>query len=750
MLNDYWSKNGSADLLILSTKEDDMKTVAIISEYLVVPMKISTHGSITGFKALEESVILGYADVNQLNHLYNLGSYNKMEIGEASINTTLAKKLKLELNSEITLDESNYLITNISDRINLVGTDMNMMLINTPDDIKDYDYTAYLVNCMHEEKSIQSVISLLNQNNINYINLYDNIGTIMNEFQRLLSSVIMLILVVIIICSVLIYSIYSINLKRCLSQWGTLRTLGLKNSTMVRVMVIETLLFSVVGIIAGTILGISLGYLICLLSGTEVLYIIPDRLLLLTATAIGIVIPITSVLFSIKPAYRKQPIEIIFVRKKQMPTGNDKITNVVHLGIGLIIIVCSILPVSTSLDKGKMVVIYGVQFIFSFIGVILILMPIIKYATKLLESSKSQSIKLACQNIRIHIANIKGIVISISLTVIIFCTMVGFSANYKEWAGAMAHEQLGFDILLSSKNNDLYQGYMDSYIMNEDIVVIGDNYLDTVNIRGIDNYICAISSEDFNRIYKSKIDLDNLKGNRVVIPSKLMVDLNVNEGDELLLHYKGQEKNVIVAEMTEVMDYSSHVIYISKELFDIKSFAKYTVYANVNDNTTLDELEEKSIEKNLSFLSVADIKEDWKENIVSGVKEIEYMIVVILAILIFMLKNTLESNIEERKHDFMILRSIGLKRKKINTILSMEFLVTQVITIIISVCIGSITSMKFFYMNCVTSGYTIDYDVTWRAFILIGIIFLIVSYMFVLRVFRNTSNKDIINEIRLY
>ncbi|WP_029687959.1 FtsX-like permease family protein [Thermoanaerobacter sp. A7A] len=750
IIEQYWAKNGSADLIIFGNK-DKLSSIDL-QGFKYEPIWINTSGELIEHGKFKQYGAVGYAYIEKVNKLYSLELADTIEKNTAIITSNLAKELDVKKDEIISINNARYKVAKIINSIDIFGKSEDIVIVNGVPYSLNIDTMVLFVNCDHNAEKINNLINYLEAKEINYVDRYKNIKPIMDDFANLLSSIYLLFSVIALVGGVLVYNTYSINVRKRLEYWGILRTLGLKKSKAIITMVVEICFYSILGILFGVAIGTGIGLLICILTNTNIYFYIPENSFIIAAITISLVAPIISVLLSSRKLFKKSPIEMLLEARSSMNKYPSKEISTIKIVIGILLILLSTIDLSSvvNLDKNTFVLVYSLQILFGLVGTIFLLVPFIKLIVKFLMERENPSLRLACINIKTNLEGLKGIIVAISLTVVILYTIVGVSTNFKDWAVNMADRQLNFDFQIVYGNNSLDVNNAKDFIAKENIKVIGQNYFDIGNINGLKVYICAMTAKDFNAMYNANISENSISGKNVVLSSIVMEKLNIKPGDKVNLSLNGIEKNVRVAEKVNLLDNSLFAVYVPNDLFDISNYKNIRVCGKLNVQNSIHELKLTAFHRNLIFYSMNDIKTQWKENIVKGIQPIEYIIGAIIFVLVLLLRNTILINAEEKKQNFLILISIGLKRQNIKKILVYEYLITELSTVLVSIVVGTFVSQKFVEINSITSGFHVDYKPPVIQFVLIGIAVLIFSYIFASRVFGKIASANIINEIRYY
>ena len=144
-----------------------------------------------------------------------------------------------------------YTIGALSNKVNFLAPQKPLAIINTaekPVDNTDYSVITFAYFGHDQQKVITVTEALENYDDISYINQFAGSQTIESEFKNLENILFVLLFSILAICLILIYTSFTLNLKNNLSYWAILRSLGLTKKKMLRVILVENTLLSLIHI----------------------------------------------------------------------------------------------------------------------------------------------------------------------------------------------------------------------------------------------------------------------------------------------------------------------------------------------------------------------------------------------------------------------------------------------------------------------------------------------------------------------
>lgn len=285
-----------------------------------------------------------------------------------------------------------------------------------------------------------------------------------------------------------------------------------------------------------------------------------------------------------------------------------------------------------------------------------------------------------------------------------------------------------------------------------------------------DVYIIALSKNEYEN-YLKKIggDYETYKDGVILIDNNINMDENGKriqgsmytwkKGDIVTGKIGDKEYNVKIVARTEERPkgvesmYNSNAFFIvSEEFINKTGYETASLYAQSNDAYKLDEeVEQYKKDNNLtnSNLSTFNMEKSVKaENAVVLVISIFLygFIGVITLIGITNIFNTITTNMNLRKKEFAMLKSIGMTRKEFNRMIRLESVFYGVKSLIIGIPIGLVLSYGMY--NVFRNSMEMEYVLPYKS-IAVAVIFVAVVIGIIMRYSMNKINKqNIIETIR--
>ena len=285
-----------------------------------------------------------------------------------------------------------------------------------------------------------------------------------------------------------------------------------------------------------------------------------------------------------------------------------------------------------------------------------------------------------------------------------------------------------------------------------------------------DVYIIALSKNEYEN-YLKKIggDYETYKDGVILIDNNINMDENGKriqgsmytwkKGDIVTGKIGDKEYNVKIVARTEERPkgvesmYNSNAFFIvSEEFINKTGYETASLYAQLNDAYKLDEeVEQYKKDNNLtnSNLSTFNMEKSVKaENAVVLVISIFLygFIGVITLIGITNIFNTITTNMNLRKKEFAMLKSIGMTRKEFNRMIRLESVFYGVKSLIIGIPIGLVLSYGMY--NVFRNSMEMEYVLPYKS-IAVAVMFVAVVIGIIMRYSMNKINKqNIIETIR--
>ena len=291
----------------------------------------------------------------------------------------------------------------------------------------------------------------------------------------------------------------------------------------------------------------------------------------------------------------------------------------------------------------------------------------------------------------------------------------------------------------------------------------GEEQIDTINI-------ISLSKNTYDA-YLKKIggDYETYKDGAILIDNNINTDekgkkiqgsiYTWKKGDTVTGKINDKEYNIKIVAKTEERPngvenlYNTHAYFIvSEEFINKTGYVSATLYSQSNDVDKLDaEVEQYKNDNNLtnSNLNTFNMEKSVKaENAVVLVISIFLygFIGVITLIGITNIFNTITTNMNLRKKEFAMLKSIGMTKKEFNRMIRLESIFYGVKSLIIGIPIGLVLSYGMY--NVFKNSMEIEYVLPYKA-IAVAVIFVAIVIGIIMRYSMSKINKqNIIETIR--
>lgn len=285
-----------------------------------------------------------------------------------------------------------------------------------------------------------------------------------------------------------------------------------------------------------------------------------------------------------------------------------------------------------------------------------------------------------------------------------------------------------------------------------------------------DVYIIALSKNEYEN-YLKKIggDYETYKDGVILIDNNINMDENGKriqgsmytwkKGDIVTGKIGDKEYNVKIVARTEerpkgveIMYNSNAFFIVSEEFINKTGYETASLYAQSNDAYKLDEeVEQYKKDNNLtnSNLNTFNMEKSVKaENAVVLVISIFLygFIGVITLIGITNIFNTITTNMNLRKKEFAMLKSIGMTKKEFNRMIRLESIFYGVKSLVIGIPIGLVLSYGMY--NVFRNSMEIEYVLPYKS-IVVAVIFVAIVIGIIMRYSMSKINKqNIIETIR--
>ena len=594
----------------------------------------------------------------------------------------------------------------------------------------------------------------VNQILINLIKTQINPFSISPEYEQLMIVVAILCVVIMIASIICIKNSFDISIAEKTKQYGMLRSIGATKKQIKNNVLFEALILGVIGIPFGILLGIFASYILVIICNRLLASAITTKLILslswrgiLISVLLGIITIYLSALGSSRRAKKVSPIESI------RNSGEIKIK-------------------SKKLKTPKLInKIFGIGGVISY------------------------------KNIKRNRKKYRATIISITSSVMLFLIAFSFVSGMKDEAGDNVNRvdctlklkvQSDDPIYLNTLKLDNIKEYtvLRYKQVNTEYINLNKEYINclksnNINITEDDPNeqehissfpIIAVGKDEYSKYLKKlNLDYENMKDKCIFNDyQKLQYSNNKvykgrkyanNVGDKIKIigtkdNTNTDKNEITIGAVTDILPMgikSSSIngcstIIVSDEYYDkIFNNNKFidSIYFD-SDNTTKLQDDIEQIVKNNELITNLEEQRQRVVNIITLVNIFLYgFIIVIVLIGITNIFNTITTNMELRKPEFAMLKSVGMTNKEFNKMIRLETLFMGIRSLIWGLIIGTIISIAIFMESKgIPAGEALLQLKIWQP-ILISVIavFLLLTWIMNYSM-KKTKTQNIIETIR--
>lgn len=525
---------------------------------------------------------------------------------------------------------------------------------------------------------------------------------------------------------------FDISITEKIKQYGMLRSIGATKKQIKKNVFYEATILGIIGIPLGILLGFIASYILIIISnyylkfsmGLKLEFVI-SWIAVIVAVILGIVTIYFSAFRSAKRASKVSPI--------------DSIRN----------------SASISINQKKI------------------------KSPKLIKKIFGMGGEISFKNLKRNKKKYRTTVVSIIVSVFVFIALSGFMG--------LAFQTVDYELKMSDYNIALMVDYdakkikdltsldnIEDYTIykNSEIKFKGchysKEYMDYLNMEPSDEdeyylSIVALSDEQYRKYIKSLgysydeikdkgilVDYDYvgkvINGNKNV--TKYMRTYDFNKGDNVNANIVSINKdvNIEIGAVSEVKPFGlkqfSDYIVLSDEMYDIlndKTFSVTIYYKSNNANKLQDEIDEYLEEESHS---ITNIDENVKimNNLYTLIGIFLYGFIIVISLIgITNIFNTITTNMELRKQEFAMLKSVGMTKKEFNRMIRLESLFMGVKSLVIGIPIG--IGLSYLIYHYLSSDTGIPYKIPIVAIIIaIVVVFILISL--IMKYSMNKINKQ--------
>ena len=587
----------------------------------------------------------------------------------------------------------------------------------------------------------------VNQNLINLIKTQLNPFSISPGYEQLMIVVAILCVVIMVASIICIKNSFDISITEKTKQYGMLRSIGATKKQIKNNVLFEALILGSIGIPFGILLGIFASYILVIICNKLLISAITTKLILypslrgiLISVLLGIITIYLSALGSSRRAKKVSPIESI------RNSGEIKIK-------------------SKKLKTPKLInKIFGIGGVISY------------------------------KNIKRNRKKYRATIISITLSVMLFLIAFSFVSGMKDEAGDKVNRvdctlklkvQSDDPIYLNTLKLDNIKEYtvLRYKQVNTESINLNKEYIDclksdNINItEHISSFpIIAVGKDEYSKYLKRlNLDYENMKdkcifndyqkiqyGNNKVYKGRKYAN---NVGDKIKIigtkdNTNTDKNEITIGAVTDILPMGiksssingSSTIIVSDEYYDkIFNNNKFidSIYFD-SDNTTKLQDDIEQIVKNNELITNLEEQRQQVVNIITLVNIFLYgFIIVIVLIGITNIFNTITTNMEFRKPEFAMLKSVGMTNKEFNKMIRLETLFMGIKSLIWGLIIGTIISiMMFMEFKGISISEALVQLKIWKPILVSAIaVFLLLTWIMNYSM-KKTKTQNIIETIR--
>ena len=539
------------------------------------------------------------------------------------------------------------------------------------------------------------------------------------------------IVVVIVIGIILFTSIFciknsfDISITEKIKQYGMLRSIGATKKQIKRNVFYEATILGLIGIPLGILLGFIASYMLIIISNYYLSGALADGLKLVfafswVAVLVAIILGIVTIYFS---AFKS-------ARRASKASPIDSIRNSANIKIN-----------SKKIKSPKLI-----KSIFGIGG------------------------EISFKNLKRNKKKYRTTVISIVVSVFVFIALSGFmSIAFQQVERELEISDFNISLSTTVANNESYNKFIEttkldniedySVFRNSEISFTGNHYnkeyTDLLNLALDDNkptYLSVVSIGEeqykkyvdslglnYNEIKNKAILIDKEyvssydKNNKLI--TKYIREFNFNKGNiiDATIDDKDEKIEIEIGTISDIKPFGLKNIYgvmlvISDEMFDANFESdRLAIYYKSNDaNKLQDDLDDFL---NGEEYNVNNINENVKEtrNLFTLIGIFLYGFIIVISLIgITNIFNTITTNMELRKQEFAMLKSVGMTTKEFNKMIRLESIFMGVKSLLLSVPIGIALSYIIYHFLSKESG--IPYKLpTVAILIAISVVFILIS-----------------------
>lgn len=500
----------------------------------------------------------------------------------------------------------------------------------------------------------------------------------------------MMVVLVMSISVFIIYTSFKVITTEMLPVIGTFRSIGATRRMTDFVLIVQSVVYGIIGGALGCLLGIGVLYIMTkgiltpadIAAGFEV-HMNISALNFLLSFGMALILAICS---SAMPIIKlsKLPVKEIVLNQIEKPAGRK----IWKPAVGVIMAVM-VLTIPHFMPRNLAMLVNASCMILTGIAVSFLTPELTKWFVKFFEKVYvyifgSEGV-LAAQNLRENKNMLNNIsLLAMGISAILMINTISYSV-FDELVDA--YGALNYDLELNTRETD--RQALKSIEKIEGVSDVYGRYIAyNVKVGDSEDYIMALTGVDSTK-YSNYIDIgmignqkEKLKelddGRNIIITTALKYKFNLDIGDYITLVTKSGKRDYKITGLCETIYYNGQTAFISDKYFkqDMKAhyYSDILVKSDGDAEKALQIIKENFRGKDLSLITVADMEQSNKENNTAMFNIFKGFSVMAMVIGIFGVLNNFAISFMERKRSLAVLRSVGMSKKQVKKMIMIEAL----------------------------------------------------------------------------
>lgn len=630
------------------------------------------------------------------------------------ISSNMAEKYKLELNSNVELEiegvHQKFAIVGIANPKGLFTEDgrtatvvMPKEMLATLYNMKGQGTTVYI-----KPKDISQNQQLMEQ--LEKVYTRDKTAEVipMEDIKRNSSSFtvpfMMMVVLVMSISIFIIYTSFKVITTEMLPVIGTFRSIGATKKMTDFVLVIQSVVYGIIGGALGCVLGVGVLYAMAstlltptdIASGFEVsINISPFNFVL----AFGVAL-ILAIFSSLVPIVKVSKIPVKEIVLNQVEKTNKKNHWKPIMGI---IMAVAVLIVPRFVPRDLSMMVNSICMILSGMAVSFLTPELTKTFARFFEKTYlyifGNEGVMAAQNLRENKNMLNNIsLLAMGISAILMINTISYSV-IKEVGNAYKDMTYDMEVTIGNANRqilksveriegvqDVYGGYS-TYN-----VEVGDGNDSIMMLAGVN----SAKFNDYNDIdiignpteMLKELDTDR----NIIITTALKYKFELDVGEYITLNTKTGKRDYKIIGLCETINYNGQAAFISDKYFKKDMEARYyndiLVKSNENIDQTVLNIKESFRDRGIMIRTVADMEKTNVEGNAAMFSIFKAFSVMTMVIGIFGILNNFAISFMERKRVLAVLRSIGMSKRQIRKMIIIEALTGGFIGGVVGIIMG--------------------------------------------------------------